>query len=116
MVRKTKSFKQATDMAVDGAFQDLVVPPRAEGDPTGQSTAIENQLAAIDAQVAATGGMPTAAAMPKFEGNIFEKPSEFPDQPGYIPEPAVMPKPVSETQVTKKLLLDRFPELKYRFN
>lgn len=37
MVRKTKSFKQATDMTVDGAYADLVVPPRMEGDPDRKS-------------------------------------------------------------------------------
>ena len=48
--RKSKSFKQATDMSVDGAYQDLVVPNRAKGDPTGQSTALGNQIDAVEPQ------------------------------------------------------------------
>lgn len=117
MVRKSKSFKQATDMTVDGAYADLVVPPRMEGDPTGQSTAIESQINAIKNEVAATGGMPSAAIAQQPVANIFDTPTQFPDEPGYVPEKqASTPTPISEAQVTKKILLDRFPELKYRFN
>lgn len=117
MVRKSKSFKQATDMTVDGAYADLVVPPRMEGDPTGQSTAIGNQIDAVQNEVAATGGMPSAAITQQPIGNIFDTPTQFPNEPGYVPEKqASTPTPISETQVTKQILLDRFPELKYRFN
>lgn len=117
MVRKSKSFKQATDMTVDGAYADLVVPPRMEGDPTGQSTAIGNQIDAVQNEVAATGSMPSAAITQQPIGNIFDTPTQFPNEPGYVPEKqASTPTPISETQVTKQILLDRFPELKYRFN
>ena len=47
MVRKSKELKEATDMTGGGAYQDIVAPPRKEGDPTGQTTAIENQIAAV---------------------------------------------------------------------
>ena len=49
MVRKSKALKEATDtdMTGGGAYQDIVAPPRKEGDPTGQTTAIENQIAAV---------------------------------------------------------------------
>jgi len=121
MVRKSKSFKQATDMAVDGAYadlvvDDLVVPPRMEGDPTGQSTAIESQIDAIQNEVAQTGGMPSAAIAQQPIGDVFTAPTQFPDEPGFVPEKqASTPTPISEAQVTKQVLLDRFPELKYRF-
>jgi hypothetical protein len=117
MVRKTKSFKQATDMTVDGAYADLVVPPRMEGDPTGQSAAIEGQIDAIQNEVAQTGGMPSAAIAQQPVGNIFDTPTQFPDEPGFVPEKQIAtPKPIGEAQITKQVLLDRFPELKYRFN
>jgi len=116
MVRKSKSFKQATDMTVDGAYADLVVPPRMEGDPTGQSTAIESQIDAIQNEVAQTGGMPSAAIAQQPIGDVFTTPTQFPDEPGFVPEKqASTPTPISEAQVTKQVLLDRFPELKYRF-
>lgn len=116
--RKGKSFKQATDMAVDGAYTDLVVPNRAKGDPTGQSTALGNQIDAVEpqtqspilAQVAGTGGMPMVS-------DIFNAPTQEPDTPGYIPEQEMqVAKPVQETQITKQLITERFPELRYRFN
>ena len=115
--RKSKSFKQATDMAVDGAYQDLVVPNRAKGDPTGQTGLIEEQAAAVGqppqsqilAQAAGTGGMPMVS-------DIFNAPTQLPEQPGFIPEQAPQTvQPTSEVQITKRLLTERFPELKYRF-
>jgi len=115
--RKSKSFKQSTDMKIDGAYQDLVVPNRAKGDPTGQSTALGNQIDAVEPlvspvmpNVAATGGMPPV-------GNIFDAPTQEPDTPGYIPEQNMqVATPVQETQITKQIITERFPELRYRFN
>jgi len=112
--RKSKSFKQATDMAVDGAYQDLVVPNRAKGDPTGQSTAIGNQLDAVGTplmnETIVTGGMPMVS-------DIFNAPTEEPDTPGYIPEQEMqVATPVQETQITRQIITKRFPELRYRFN
>ena len=106
--RKSKSFKQATDMAVDGAYQDLVVPNRAKGDPTGQTGQLQSQVDAIQPQV--------APSMPMVS-DIFNAPTQLPDQPGYIPEQEMqVAAPVQETQITKQLITERFPELRYRFN
>lgn len=65
--RKSKALQEATDLTQAGAFADIVVPPRMEGDPTGQTTMLENQtdaISAIQQEVAATGGMPNIANMP----------------------------------------------------
>lgn len=106
--RKSKSFKQATDMAVDGAYQDLVVPNRAKGDPTGQTGQLQRQVDAVQPLV--------APSMPMVS-DIFNAPTQLPDQPGYIPEQEMqVAKPVQETQITKQLITERFPELRYRFN
>lgn len=114
--RKSKSFKQATDLQVDPAYIDLTIP-RAKGDPTGQTGLIEEQAAAVGqpqqspilAQAAGTGGMPMVS-------DIFNAPTQEPDTPGYIPEQAPQTvQPASEVQITKRLLTERFPELKYRF-
>ena len=45
--RKSKELQEATDLTQGGAFADIVAPPRKEGDPTGQTTALENQAGAI---------------------------------------------------------------------
>jgi len=113
--RKSKSFKQATDMAVDGAYQDLVVPNRAKGDPTGQSTALGNQIDAVEPQTQSPI-LKQASTMPMI-GDIFNAPTQFPDQPGFVPEQDMqVAAPVQETQITKQLITERFPELRYRFN
>jgi len=72
--RKSKSFKQATDMAVDGAYQDLVVPNRAKGDPTGQSTALGNQIDAVEPQTQSPI-LEGASTMPMV-GDIFNAPTQ----------------------------------------
>jgi hypothetical protein len=114
--RKSKSFKQATDLQVDPAYIDLTIP-RAKGDPTGQTGLIEEQAAAVGpsqqsqilAQVAGTGGMPVV-------NNIFDTPTQLPEQPGYVPEPTQQTvQPAPEVEITKRLITERFPELKYRF-
>jgi hypothetical protein len=113
--RKSKSFKQATDMAVDGAYQDLVVPNRAKGDPTGQSTALGNQIDAVEPQTQSPI-LAGASTMPMV-GDIFNAPTQLPDQPGFVPEQDMqVAAPVQETQITKQLITERFPELRYRFN
>ncbi len=45
--RKSKALQEATDLTQGGAFADIVAPPRKEGDPTGQTTMLENQAGAI---------------------------------------------------------------------
>jgi len=45
--RKNKALQEATDLTQAGAFADIVAPPRKEGDPTGQTTALDEQAGAI---------------------------------------------------------------------
>ena len=65
--RKSKALQEATDLTQGGAFADIVAPPRMEGDPTGQTTALEQQadaISPIQEEVAATGGMPSISNLP----------------------------------------------------
>lgn len=65
--RKSKALQEATDLTQGGAFADIVAPPRKEGDPTGQTTALEQQAEAISPmqqEVGATGGMPSIPNLP----------------------------------------------------
>tara|TARA_Y100001937_G_C6878126_1_gene223531 strand:+ start:47 stop:217 length:171 start_codon:yes stop_codon:yes gene_type:complete len=41
--RKNKALQEATDLTQAGAFADIVAPPRKEGDPTGQTTALDTK-------------------------------------------------------------------------
>ena len=56
--RKSKSMQEATDLTQGGAFADIVAPPRKEGDPTGQTTALENQAGAISPMQTSTPTSP----------------------------------------------------------
>lgn len=65
--RKSKALQEATDLTQGGAFADIVAPPRMKGDPTGQTTALEQQAGAISPiqeEVASTGRMPNIANLP----------------------------------------------------
>mgnify|MGYP001585822270 FL=1 len=64
--RKSKALQEATDLTQGGAFADIVAPPRMEGDPTGQTTALEQQAEAISPiqeQSTPTGSMPNLPPM-----------------------------------------------------
>ena len=63
MGRKPKrpELAQATDLTGGGAYQDIVVPPRKEGDPTGQSAELAAQTAAIATPVPSEPMTPSGA-------------------------------------------------------
>ena len=66
--RKPSQLKQVTDTRVDGAYADIVVPPQAEGDPFGQTAALQAQkdaIAPIEQEVVQTGGMPNVGNLPR---------------------------------------------------
>jgi len=56
--RRSKALEEATDLTQSGAFADIVAPPRKEGDPTGQTTMLEEQAGAISPM---QGGGPRVA-------------------------------------------------------
>ena len=60
--RKSKALQEATDLTQGGAFADIVAPPRKEGDPTGQTTMLEEQAGAISPMQ--EGGGPQMARPP----------------------------------------------------
>tara|TARA_B100000214_G_scaffold363851_1_gene329798 strand:+ start:898 stop:1248 length:351 start_codon:yes stop_codon:yes gene_type:complete len=80
MVRKSSSLKKNTDLKVDGAYADIVAPPRKKGDPTGQSTALTEQADAISPlaqQAVDTGGMLNYQPQ-----DILGMPTDRPDESG----------------------------------
>ena len=52
MVRKPSKLKQNTDMKVDGAYADIVVPPQAKGDSLGQTKDLQTQVDAVGGPLA----------------------------------------------------------------
>jgi len=112
MVRKSKN----TDMKVDGAYADIVAPPRKKGDPTGQSTALTNQTDAISplAQEAIdTGGM-----LNYKQEDIFNKQSENPDESGLadtLGQETVSLPQGTDTQIIIELIKEKAPVTRQRF-
>jgi len=81
MVRKSKSLTEATDMTGGGAYQDIVAPPRKEGDPTGQTTAIENQISAVKGTEPVDTGRPSPIPGPRPQPISLSAPTQRPSEP-----------------------------------
>jgi len=111
MVRKSKN----TDMKVDGAYADLVAPPRKKGDPTGQSKVLGEQVDAVSplAQEAIdTGGM-----LNYNKEDIF-RPTENKNQPGLTntnPQQVVQSDPNTNTQILIDMIKEQSNIAKLRF-
>ena len=80
MVRKSKAMREATDLTQDGVFADIVAPPRKKGDPTGQTTALENQAGAISPQAQST--VNTGGMLNYQPQDILGMPTDRPDESG----------------------------------
>tara|TARA_R100000234_G_scaffold36262_1_gene21567 strand:- start:54 stop:431 length:378 start_codon:yes stop_codon:yes gene_type:complete len=116
MVRKPSKLKQNTDMKVDGAYADIVAPPRARGDETGQTLNIQNQIDAVGGplaqEVAATGGMPNVDNLPVLSGEgLFDSPTQNINEPGnQISDTQQIFNPsVNRVEVLKNILLKEYP-------
>jgi len=119
VVRKPSNLKKSTDMKVDGAYADIVAPPRAEGDPYRQTADIQGQIDAIDAvggplaqEVAATGGTPNVNNLPVLSGDqLFESPTQLPNQPGNtITDTSQIFNPeTNRVEVLKNIILEKYP-------
>ena len=115
MVRKSSSLKKNTDLKVDGAYADIVAPPRKKGDPTGQSTALTNQADAISplAQEAVdTGGMLN------YQPQDIFRPAENELETGLSdtnPQQVVQTNPNTNTQILIDMIKEQSNIAKLRF-
>ena len=116
MVRKPSNLKKSTDMKVDGAYADIVAPPRAEGDPYRQTADIQGQIDAVGGplaqEVAATGGTPNVNNLPVLSGDqLFESPTQLPNQPGNtITDTSQIFNPeTNRVEVLKNIILEKYP-------
>ena len=78
--RKSKALQEATDLTQGGAFADIVAPPRKEGDPTGQTTMLEEQAGAISLMQEGGGPQMARPPMPVSPMNIAA-PTNKPNEP-----------------------------------
>lgn len=78
--RKSKALEEATDLTQAGAFADIVAPPRMEGDPTGQTTMLEQQAEAISPMGETGPQGPMTPPMPTSPMNI-SAPTNKPFEP-----------------------------------
>jgi len=116
VVRKPSNLKKSTDMKVDGAYADIVAPPRAEGDPYRQTADIQGQIDAVGGplaqEVAATGGTPNVNNLPVLSGDqLFESPTQLPNQPGNtITDTSQIFNPeTNRVEVLKNIILEKYP-------
>mgnify|MGYP003134766103 CR=1 FL=1 len=116
MVRKKSKLKEFTDMKADVDNAGLYVPPRAEGDPYGQTKDLQTQVDAVGGplaqEVAATGGMPNVDNLPVMSGDqLFDAPTQLPDQPGNtITDTSQIFNPESNrVEVLKNIILEKYP-------
>lgn len=78
--RKSKALQEATDLTQGGAFADIVAPPRKEGDPTGQTTMLEEQAGAVSPMQESGGPQMARPPMPVSPMNIAA-PTNKPNEP-----------------------------------
>lgn len=116
MVRKPSALNKNTDTKVDGAYADIVAPPTAEGDPFGQTKAIQNQIDAIGGPVAqevvATGGMPNVGNLPTPMGDeLFSAPTQVPGEPGnqISDMPQLFDTSANRVETLKSIILKKYP-------
>ena len=113
--RPKSKLTESTDAKVDGAYADIVAPPRVEGDPTGQTLAIQNQIDAIGGplaqEVAATGGMPNVQNIPPRMGDELFGLSDIPNQPGkqISDRGEIFNANANRVEALKSLILEKYP-------
>jgi len=116
MVRKPSVLKKSTDMKVDGAYADIVAPPRAEGDPFRQTANIQSQIDAVGGplaqEVVATGGMPNVANLPVQMGDdLFNSPTQIPGEPGnqISDMPQLFNASANKVDTLRNIILEKYP-------
>lgn len=96
----------------------LQTPVRKKGDPTGQSKAIDEQIAAVEGEVESTGGMPNVGPMPQPQQPqpLFAPDTKYPSESGNqlgFNEPVLTQ--ANDIKTLKEVILREFPELANRF-
>ena len=92
-------------------------PTRAEGDPTGQTQMLQEQVDAVSpGQEAALPEAPIRTAQPQPVQDIFATPSQKLQEPGNeLGENEAMFTADNDIEIVKAILLEKFPSLTSRF-
>jgi hypothetical protein len=116
VVRKPSNLKKGTDMKVDGAYADIVAPPRAEGDPFRQTADIQGQIDAVGGplaqEVAATGGMPNVNNLSAPMGDdLFTAPTQNVGEPGnqISDMPQLLDPNANRVDTLRSIILENYP-------
>ncbi len=116
MVRKPSNLKKGTDMKVDGAYADIVAPPRAEGDPFRQTADLQGQIDAVGGplaqEVVATGGMPNVDKLQTMMGDdLFTAPTQNAGEPGnqISDMPQLLDPNANRVDTLRSIILEKYP-------
>ena len=103
-------------MKVDGAYADIVAPPRAEGDPFRQTADLQGQIDAVGGplaqEVAATGGMPNVNNLPAPMGDdLFTAPTQNAGEPGnqISDMPQLLDPNANRVDTLRSIILEKYP-------
>ena len=88
----------------------IEVPTRAEGDPTGQTQMLQEQIAD-------TTGMPSVQNLPSPQPvqDVFATPTQKPQEAGNVTGEETMFTAQNDIEIVKQILLEKFPTLTSRF-
>ena len=116
MVRKPSNLKKSTDMKVDGAYADIVAPPRAKGDPFRQTADLQGQIDAVGGplaqEVVATGGMPNVDKLQTMMGDdLFTAPTQNAGEPGnqISDMPQLLDPNANRVDTLRSIILEKYP-------
>lgn len=95
----------------------LQVPQRVDGDPTGQTKMLQEQIDAVQTQVADTTGMPSVQNLPNPQPvqDVFATPTQKPQEAGNVTGEETMFTAQNDIEIVKQILLEKFPTLTSRF-
>ena len=95
----------------------IQVPTRAEGDPTGQTQMLQEQVDAVSpGQEAALPTAPRPTPQPQPVQDIFATPTQKLQEPGNeLGENEAMFTADNDIEIVKAILLEKFPSLTSRF-
>ncbi len=95
----------------------IQVPTRAEGDPTGQTQMLQEQVDAVSpGQEAVLPAAPRPTPQPQPVQDIFATPTQKLQEPGNeLGENEAMFTADNDIEIVKAILLEKFPSLTSRF-
>tara|TARA_R110002072_G_C7743784_1_gene516846 strand:+ start:64 stop:360 length:297 start_codon:yes stop_codon:yes gene_type:complete len=92
----------------------IEVPTRAEGDPTGQTQMLQEQIDAVSPGQEIAQPTPQVAT-PQPVQDVFATPTQKPQEAGNVTGEETMFTAQNDIEIVKQILLEKFPTLTSRF-